>query len=429
MKEFLKKLTRADLFKSISWIFFGNVLYSLFKFLLDAFVARLLTLNDNGMLGYANSLIEVASALSSLGFASIITREFVEDDEKSGESLCSCIVFSSAVALVAVACLQVIVRITAPGESMLHTIVLLQSSSTVFSTLSLFVYWFRYKNKANVVAILRLVAFGISAVWRVLVLLLNGGLVHYTIGLAAETLLFGLFLGIVFFRNYNGHFRFSFGRVKKVLKSSYPFIFSALLTTIYGQTDKIMLKSMVDNSAVALYNASLRLACALSMIPSSLVEAFRPEVMSLKFKDERMYLKRFRQLYAVVFWFSAAYGIFVTIFAKYIILFLYGEKYLGAVSSLSLIVWYSAFSYFGSINNMYMVSEYKSGWVQITTLSGAAANVILNYLLIPQWGIVGAALASLLTQFIANFAMLWIVKDLRPGFKNLLRGLALRDVF
>ena len=76
-----------------------------------------------------------------------------------------------------------------------------------------------------------------------------------------------------------------------------------------------------------------------------------------------------------------------------------------------------------------MVSEYKSKWVQITTLSGAVANVVLNYALIPYMGIVGAALASLLTQFITNFVMMWVVKDLRPGFKNMIRGIAIRDVF
>jgi len=164
------------------------------------------------------------------------------------------------------------------------------------------------------------------------------------------------------------------------------------------------------------------------MIPSTLIEGFRPEVMEMKFKNEKLYLKRFRQLYAIVFWISIAYCLFVTFFAKQIILIVYSEKYIGAVNSLSLIVWYSAFSYFGAINNMYMVSEYKNKWVQITTLSGALCNVALNYLLIPVWGIMGAALASLLTQFVANFAILWIVKDLRPGFYNMMRGICLRDI-
>lgn len=425
----LKKLKNIPLFKNLSWIFFGNVFYSLFHFGMDAFAANILSLNDNGMLNYATSLITFISAICGFGFSSIITREFVEDDARSGDCLCSCILTQSGAGVLAIAVLQVIVRILAPGESQLYTITLLQSTSMIFSSLSLYVYWFRYKNKADLVAILRLAAFGITALWRILSLCVFRNLMCYAIGLAAESVLFGGFLLVSFFRSYRGTFRFSSQLVRKILKSSYPFIFSALLATIYSQTDKIMIKSLVDNSAVALYSAAVRLATALAIIPSSLIEAFRPDVMSLKHKNEALYKKRFRQVYAIVFWFSVAYGLFVTCFAKYILLIIYGEKYLGAANSLALVVWYSAFSYFGAINNMYMVAEYKSKWVQITTLAGALCNILLNALLIPVWGIMGASLASLLTQFVANFTMMWCVKDLRGGFYNMLKGIALQNVF
>ena len=106
----------------------------------------------------------------------------------------------------------------------------------------------------------------------------------------------------------------------------------------------------------------------------------------------------------------------------------YGPKYEGAVSALSLIVWYTAFSYFGSVNNMYMVAENKNRWVQIITLIGAAGNILLNAFMIPQWGIAGAALASFLTQALANFIMMWVIPDLRPGFYNMIRGIVLRDI-
>ena len=425
----LRQLKSAPLIRNLSWIFFGNVLYSLFHFGMDAFAANILSLNDNGMLTYATSLITFFTAIIGFGFDGIITREFVEKEGREGDCLCSCTVTYSGAGAVAIVVLQLVLRVLAPGETQLHVIALLQSTSMVFGSLSLYVYWFRYKHKSNVVAILRLVAFGITAVWRVLSLCVFKSLTSYAIGLAAESLLFGGFLLIAFFRSYKGSFRFSFDLVRNIMKSSYPFIFSALLTTIYGQTDRIMLKSMVDNSAVALYSAALRLATALAMIPSSLVEAFRPEVMSLKSKNEDLYLKRFRQLYAIVFWFSVAYGLFITVFAKQILLIIYGEKYLDATGALALVVWYSAFSYFGSINNMYMVAEYKSKWVQITTLAGAVCNIVLNAALIPFLGIVGAALASFLTQFVANFVVLWCVKDLRSGFFNMLKGIALRDVF
>lgn len=122
------------------------------------------------------------------------------------------------------------------------------------------------------------------------------------------------------------------------------------------------------------------------------------------------------------------YGVFITVFAKQIILLLYGKKYLGSADSLALIVWYTSFSYFGAINNVYMVAENKQKWVQFITLGGALANVALNYFLIPVLGIVGAALSSLLTQIFANFVMMMIIRDLRQGFRIMIQGIILKEV-
>ena len=117
---------------------------------------------------------------------------------------------------------------------------------------------------------------------------------------------------------------------------------------------------------------------------------------------------------------------FITLFARPIIQILYGSAYLGAVPSLALIVWYTSFSYFGSINNLYMVAEGKARWVQVTTLSGALTNIVLNALLIPRFEIVGAAAASLLTQIITNFLLLLIIPPLRDAFFLILEGVTLR---
>ena len=123
---------------------------------------------------------------------------------------------------------------------------------------------------------------------------------------------------------------------------------------------------------------------------------------------------------------SICYCVFITLFARPIIQILYGSAYLGAVPSLALIVWYTSFSYFGSINNLYMVAEGKSRWVQVTTLSGALTNIVLNALLIPRFEIVGAAAASLLTQIITNFLLLLIIPPLRDAFFLILEGVTLR---
>ncbi len=424
----MKNILNTRLRKNVSWIFIGNVLHSLLGLLFGMYVARKLSLNDNGLVQYASSVTAFVSCIVGLGFSSLITREFAAHEEDAGDYLCSCILTQCGTGTIAILLLQIFVTITSPDEPVLRWLILANSLSMVLGSPNILVYWFRYNNRADKVAVVRLLAFCLCAVVKVVVLEMELGMIAYIYSSLVETLLFSLFLIKMYREQKCRSFRYSFKIVKSMVKVSYPFIFSALLVTIYAQTDKVMIKSLMDNESVALYTVAAHLAGAISSIPSTLIEGFRPEVMESRIKDRSLYLKRFRQLYAIVFWASIAYCLVVSVFSRQILVILYSKKYLGAVDALALVVWYSAFSYMGSINNMYMVAEDKQIWVTITTLIGALANVICNYAFIPIWGIMGAALASLITQFFANFVTFGLIPSLRPGFKLMLQGILLKDV-
>ena len=423
-----EKIKSSRLAKNVSWIFFGNLAHAILAFLLNILVARILDLNDNGMLTYAASWITFFTSVGSLGFKGIISREFSKNEGRANDYLWSCITARLVFSVLAIIALQVIVRISSPNDPTLQLIVLCQSMSILFGSFDMFIYWYRYKNQADVTAIYRLAAFGISAAWRVVAVAVLKNLILYVAGIVAETVFFVAFLVWFYRKHYTKKIKVSRATIFTMLKISYPFIFSAVLATIYGQADKIMLKNMIDYNSVALYNASALIAGLVVIIPTTIIEGFRPDIMDAKLSDESLYRRRLRQLYAIIFWSCIAYGAFITILAKPIILILYGEKYLGAVSSLSLIVWYTSFSYFGAINNVYMVAEDVVKWVQVTTLSGAILNVVLNFFFINLWGIVGAALASLLTQIFANFILMAVIPDLRKGFRIMIQGIALRKI-
>lgn len=422
------KLFSNRLSKNVYWIFWGNILHAILAFLLNIFVARMLTLNDNGLLTYASSWVAFFSSVGTLGFNGIISREFSKNESKFNEYIWSCTWLRVIFALGAIVTLQAIVRISAPEEQVLHLIVLCQSLTILFGSMDLFVYWYRYKNKAAITAQYRICSFLLAAVWRILAIGVFHNLIFYAIGVSIETLLFVFFLYRFYRQNYTRKIQIKSETMIRMIKMSYPFVFSAILSTIYGQADKIMLKNMVDNNAVALYNASTTLAGLVVIVPTTLIEGFRPDIMDAKCHNELLYQRRLRQLYALVFWTCMVYGVFITVFAKQIILLLYGKKYLGSADSLALIVWYTSFSYFGAINNVYMVAENKQKWVQFITLGGALANVVLNYFLIPVLGIIGAALSSLLTQIFANFVMMMIIRDLRQGFRIMIQGIILKEV-
>ena len=412
--------------RNVGWIFIGNVAHAVLQYLLNIYIARVFSTDDYGLINYAASLIAFFTSVGTLGFSGIIIKSFSEDEKNTGKYLGSAIGARLMFSVGAIVLLQVIVRTANSEDAMLPTIVFYQSISILFGAFDLIVYWFRYQYEAQRVAVLKLAAFFVSAAWRIVVVAVFRSLTGYVFGVTLETVVFSILLAVSFRKNYPEHrFRFSARTVRDLLLISYPFITSEILSTIYGQTDKIMLKSMMNNEAVAMYSVALTLASAISIIPQALIEGFRPDILKYRAADPAQYHRRLKQLYASVFWICIAYCIAITVLAKWIILILYGEKYLGAVPALSLVVWYTTFSYFGSINNIYMVAENKAKWVQITTLVGALTNVCLNFLLIPRFGVVGAAGASLLTQFIANFVMVYLIKPLREDFFLILQAIRL----
>lgn len=414
--------------KNLSWIFFGNIAHAVLQYLINILCARAFGVNDYGLINYAASIIAFFTAIGTLGYSSVITKFFAEDEEQSGDYLKTALYSRILFAVLVIVGIQLFLFLMGNTNMQLQRVVFCQSLQVLFGAADILVYWFQFKNNAKCVAIVRLLALIFSAIWRLAVIYIFESVVLYVLGVSFETFLFGILLIWFYKYEYNKQFRAkaSISNLKKLLKISYPFIFSAVLITVYGQTDKIMLKSFLDNTSVGLYSVSLTLAGAISIVPSAIIEGFRPDIMNSKVIDNGRYRQRLQQLYGLVFWISICYCVFITLFAKPIIYLLYGSEYLGAVPSLALIVWYTAFSYFGAINNIYMVAEGKTFWVQVITLSGALLNVVLNALLIPCFGIVGAAGASLITQIVANFLLLLIVPALRENFFIILEGITFR---
>lgn len=428
IKTIFCKIKNNAFIANLSWIFFGNVLHAVFGFLLSILVARVLSTSDFGLINYSASLITFFNAICTLGYNGIITKKFAENYESSNVYIGTAIKSRIVISILSAMILVTIVMLTNNDEKALNYIVLFQSITIIFSSFDSLMYWFRYKSEAKIVAIIRFMAFGISALGRIIVLFTTSNVFLYVAMTSFETVLFGLFLLYKYKIHYNNELCFSISKMKEMLHISYPFIFSAVLVTIYGQTDKIMLKNMLDNDAVAIYSVSLVLAGAISIIPSALIEGFRPDIMNYKLTNERLYKRRLTQLYAIVFWLCIVYCLFITFFSKHIILLLYGTKYINATPVLALVVWYTAFSYFGGINNLYLVAENKTIWVQIITLAGAIINIILNACFIPTFGVMGAALASLLTQFFTNFLLYLIIKPLRGCFHIMKDAILLKNI-
>ena len=193
------------------------------------------------------------------------------------------------------------------------------------------------------------------------------------------------------------------------------------MVTIFAQTGTIILKHLVSDAATGYYSAAITCAGFTSFIFSAIIDSFRPSVFESKNVSKEAFENKVVTLYSIVTFLAIAQSIAITLFAP-IIVRMYGEAYIPATNALRIVIWYTTFSYMGPVRNIWLLAEEKQKYLWMINLFGALANIIMNYIFIPLWGIEGAALTALLTQIFTNFILGFIIKPLRRNNVLILRG-------
>jgi PST family polysaccharide transporter len=142
-----------------------------------------------------------------------------------------------------------------------------------------------------------------------------------------------------------------------------------------------------------------------------------------KERDPELYEKKVTQLYSIITCLSLAQSVFMTVLAKPVVLLLYGADYSGSALILAVAVWYNTFGHYGSVRNIWILAEGKQKYLTGINVAGALANVVLNFVLIPIWGAVGASVASVITQFFTNVLIGFIWKPIRKNNALMIKGL------
>jgi O-antigen/teichoic acid export membrane protein len=182
---------------------------------------------------------------------------------------------------------------------------------------------------------------------------------------------------------------------KKLLRGSWPLMFSGLALSIYMRIDQIMLRMMVDISDLGKYSAATRVAESWLFFAVIITTTFFPAILNAKNTNETMYLQRLQKFYDLMLWFPIFFAGGICFFADDIILIAFGKEFYEAGSVLKIYAWAGVFVFMITASSRWFITEGFEKSILYRALAGAVLNVILNIVLIPLWGIDGAALATL----------------------------------
>lgn len=406
-----------------SWIIGCKIAQSLLNMVVGMISARYLGPSRYGIISYAASIVAFATPFMKLGLNQTLVHEMTIQPEKEGKIVGSSIVLNVGASLLCILAIIGYLTISSRGERETQIVCTIYSLSLIFMATEMVQFWFQAKLKSKFPSIAVVVASAVVSAYKIYILATAKTVYWFAATNIIQYAVISLILIIAYMRSSEQRLGCSLKVCGQLLSRSKYYIFSSLMIVLYQQTDHIMLKTMIGDAENGYYAAAVTCAGVIGFVYAAIIDSLRPVILQQKGKSQKQYESYLCLSYSMIFYLSMAQSVFMTILAKPIVLILYGAEYAAAVNVLRVCVWYVTYAYFGSIRNIWIQGEGKHKCVWIIDFVGGLTNVLLNALLIPNFGAIGAASASVASQFFVNFLFGFIYKPIRENNKLILRSL------
>ncbi len=424
----IKKFLANKTVKNAGWLIGGKVIQMLINLVVALLTARYLGPSNYGLINYAAAYTAFFAAFCNLGLNSVLVKEFVDNPNQEGKIIGTSLAMKAASSFISAITIIGVVCIVDGDEKVTVFVVALSCVGLLFQIFETFNYWFQSKLQSKVTAIATLVAYAVTALYKIILIVMGKSVEWFAFATSVDYICIGIMLLLAYRKHKGGKLTFSLDYAKAILKKSVHFIAPGLMVAVYSQTDKIMIKQMISDAEIGYYSTAVALCSIWCFVLTAIIDSVYPSIMQANNTDETLFIKRNKQLYATVFYISVFVSLLFTVFGELIIKIMYGEAYLPAVNPLRIVTWYTAFSYLGVARNAWIVCKNRQKYLVFVYLSSAVSNVILNFIFIPLWGASGAAFASLLTQILTTLVVPFFIKDLRENSFMMLEAILLKGI-
>jgi len=186
----------------------------------------------------------------------------------------------------------------------------------------------------------------------------------------------------------------------RLLRFGLPLVPAALAMYVMNTTDRWFLLHFHGKEALGIYSVGAKLSLGLLIFVEPFRKAWWPIAMNLLQTDGRSVIARVAQVYIGL---GAVAAVILTAFSPFLTKLLAAPIYYGAFPIVGILAWKTLFIGFYMIISLGIWKQKKTKWIPLLHGAAAIINIVLNYVLVPQYSVLGAAIASSLTF------LLWIL--------------------
>lgn len=409
MNDGIKKIIN-----NIGWFIFDKIFILLLQFFVGVKIANYYGATLFGQYSYAVSLV----AFSNIFFELINSRVLKKYYTKNNFNI---LVFNTNFFKNSIAIILFFIPIIYKffykiDNTLFYLLILLCLDNILMTATSGIENFFEYKLEAKRIVISNNIVKIISYFLQYICMILNKGIIFIAIVRCIGSLIRVIILKYQYNSSYLGKLenksvKLDIKLIVKIIDESKYLWFSFVSFLIYTQTDRLMINHYLGVEEVGVYTIGMQLSNILAILIGPIQNSLFPKFLELYRNDYQKYYNFYKLTNTIITQFYLIITLISIIVVKYTFKYVYSSQYDGAILIYSIL----AFSVFikanGSLQTSHMTIKNITKKSFYKTLVSLILNIILNILLIPKYGINGAAIATLITQFIALFLIDFFIKE------------------
>ena len=389
--------------KNIGWLTLSKIFVYLLSIITITLIPRYLGVTGYGQLNFAISFVGMFSVIANIGIGVLIFRD-VSKNKQLLNLYFNNFFYLKIICVFLFGIIVYLVSLFIDKPLIVKVLILIFIINTMVQSFSGYTGNFLNAFEKMKYESIREILFKLGLVIGLLfVIYINKGLLGVALSYVFGSIIGFIFILYSFIKILKNKIilkpKLDFNFIKEKSKIFWPFALSGLFGLIYFNFDKFMISFFINDYQVGLYSIGYSFFGFMIGVISIFSTTFFPQ-LSIATKSIDKFKDIFNKFTKVILFFTIPFATGAIFLSKEIILLVFGKDYLLGSVAFQLIMVFFLFNginqIFNNSLNVYNFQKYQFKMIFIASI----VNVLLNFIAIPLFGIIGAAITTIISEVI-----------------------------
>ncbi|MDP3067023.1 MAG: flippase [Methanobacteriaceae archaeon] len=402
--------TVQRLAKNIGILLIAQIITYVLGFFITMYTARYLGAGGLGILATALSLTGILAIFSDLGTGTLMIREVARDTSLANKYL-SNVVFIRVFLIFLMIGMTVLTVFFFKYDQLTTIVIYLITLSVIIGGFNGVINAiFQSNQKMEYVSIGIIINSILMLIGTLFCIYYELSVIYFAILYVLSNILVFIYIITVYIWKFSlPKVEINLGFSKEIILMALPLSMASIFTLIAFRIDIVMLSVIKDSVAVGYYSASYRFMEVFIFIPGVFATAIFPVFSSFYVSSKESLKNSYQKSFKYLMILSLPIAAGTTVLAEPIILLIYKSSFEPSILVLQILIWAIPIIFLNYITGTILPAMDRQNLLLKLTFIAMVFNVLLNLLILPTFSYVGAAVVTILTEFLVFSTCFYIL--------------------